>query len=255
MTQPRNLHFNGWKGNRLTTMDFHETAEKKYPGTWFGDFHRADLHRCLYDRVLELGGIVSCNSRVVDLTINDKDGDAATATAVMGDGREITADLIVAADGVFSGLRDLMLGRHDPPVKTGDLAYRVLLDTKEMLKYPDLAELVREPQVNYWLGPDAHAVNYVLRRGQLFNMVLLVPDDIPDGGKSTVDGDVEEMCSLVKGWDIRYVSKVGSLLYWSNTNQSPEDPSFMQIRSKMEALHPTWNGSMVSPIRCMDHAR
>jgi hypothetical protein len=45
------------------------------------------------------------------------------------------------------------------------------------MKDPELACLVTDPQVNYWLGPDMHAVNYVLKGGKLFNMVLLVPDD------------------------------------------------------------------------------
>lgn len=48
-------------------------------------------------------------------------------------------------------------------------------------------------------------VNYVLRGGELFNMVLLVPDDIPDDGASTVEGNVEEMCAAFKGWDPRCV--------------------------------------------------
>ena len=51
------------------------------------------------------------------------------------------------------------------------------------------------------------AVNYVLRGGDLFNMVLLVPDDIPeDSLASTIEGNVEEMCALIKDWDPRYVS-------------------------------------------------
>lgn len=48
-------------------------------------------------------------------------------------------------------------------------------------------------------------MNYVLRNGELFNMVLLVPDDIPEESlASTVEGNVEEMCSLFEGWDSRY---------------------------------------------------
>jgi hypothetical protein len=47
-------------------------------------------------------------------------------------------------------------------------------------------------------------VNYVLRDGELFNMVLLVPDDIPEEClASTVEGNVEEMCALFKDWDPR----------------------------------------------------
>lgn len=49
-------------------------------------------------------------------------------------------------------------------------------------------------------------VNYVLRGGELFNMVLLVPDDIPEESlASTIEGNVEEMCALFKDWDPRYI--------------------------------------------------
>lgn len=47
------------------------------------------------------------------------------------------------------------------------------------------------------------SVNYVLRGGELFNMVLIVPDDIPEESKPTVEGNVVEMCSLFQGWDPR----------------------------------------------------
>jgi salicylate hydroxylase len=45
-------------------------------------------------------------------------------------------------------------------------------------------------------------VNYVLRGGKLFNMVLLVPDDMP-AGANTLSGNVEEMRALYKDWDPR----------------------------------------------------
>ena len=43
-------------------------------------------------------------------------------------------------------------------------------------------------------------VNYVLRGGELFNMVLLVPDDMPLDGANTLAGDVEEMRAVYKDW-------------------------------------------------------
>jgi salicylate hydroxylase len=45
-------------------------------------------------------------------------------------------------------------------------------------------------------------VNYVLRGGKLFNMVLLVPDDMP-AGANTLSGNVEEMRAVYKDWDPR----------------------------------------------------
>ncbi|KAI9926981.1 hypothetical protein AWENTII_010816 [Aspergillus wentii] len=200
MTYPRVCNFIGWKGNYISHLDFHE-SEKQYPGTWYRDFHRADLQQCLVNRAVELGVQITCNARIADVQVSQ---DAATATAIAGDGRQWTGDLVIGADGVFGKLTESLLGRSDPPIKTGDLAYRLLLSTEEMLKDPELAPLVTDPQVNYWLGPDAHAVNYVLRGGKLFNMVLLVPDDIPEESlASTIEGNVEEMCALFDGWDPR----------------------------------------------------
>jgi salicylate hydroxylase len=46
-------------------------------------------------------------------------------------------------------------------------------------------------------------VNYVLRGGKLFNMVLLVPDDMPADGASTISGNVAEMQALYADWDPR----------------------------------------------------
>ncbi|KAL3465219.1 hypothetical protein BJX64DRAFT_285762 [Aspergillus heterothallicus] len=200
-TIPRFCNFLGWKGNHISRLDF-SASEAQYPGTWYRDFHRADLQTCLVDRALELGVRLTCSVRIVDVRVSPADG--AVATAIASDGREFPADLVIGADGVFGKLTEILLHRPDPPLQTGDLAYRVLLSTEAMLRDPELREFVTDPQVNYWLGPDKHAVNYVLRGGKLFNMVLLVPDDIPeDSLATTVEGNVQEMCALFEGWDPR----------------------------------------------------
>jgi len=198
-TSPRQCNMLHWKGGNISKLDF--ISYEKLTGTPFWDFHRANLHQVLLDRAIELGAKLKTNARVVDIVVAD---DQATATVVQANGEQRTADLVIGADGLWSKCREILLGHPDPPQPTGDLAYRLLLNTKDMLKDPELREFVTDPQVNYWLGPDAHAVNYVLRGGELFNMVLLVPDDMP-AGASTLEGNVEEMRSLYKGWDPRYV--------------------------------------------------
>jgi salicylate hydroxylase len=192
-TRPKQINMIGWKGNLISSMDFHDSAAQ-YPGTFYWDFHRASLHKCLLDRAVELGATVRCSSRVVDVRVSEN---GERASVFLERDVEIEADLVVGADGINSKLREVMLGREDPPAPTGDLAYRLLLSTSEMMKDPELASLVTDPQVNYWLGPDMHAVNYVLKGGKLFNMVLLVPDDMP-AGASTLEGNVEEMRALYK---------------------------------------------------------
>ncbi|KAH7399852.1 FAD dependent oxidoreductase [Cadophora sp. MPI-SDFR-AT-0126] len=207
-TRPKCVNMLSWKGTPISSLDFVSSASQ-YPGTFYWDFHRADLHSCLLERAVELGAEVRCKARVVDVKVDSesqRDGDGATV--VLDGGEQIWCDLVVGADGINSRLRELLLKKPDPPIPTGDLAYRLLLSTSDMLKDPSLAELVTNPQVNYWLGPHAHAVNYVLKGGKLFNMVLLVPDDMPADGASTLEGNVVEMRKLYEGWDPR----IGKLL-------------------------------------------
>ncbi|KAF2270334.1 FAD/NAD(P)-binding domain-containing protein [Lojkania enalia] len=201
-TSPRRCNMINWKGQLLSNMDFH--AYQAELGTPFWDFHRANLHNGLLERAVELGATLETNARVADVEYSD---DQSKATAVLEDGRRKTADIIIGADGINSRCREILLGKPDPPILTGDLAYRLLLNTEDIMKDPELRTFVEDPQVNYWMGPDAHCVNYVLRGGKLFNMVLLVPDDMP-AGANTLAGNVEEMRALFKDWDPR----IGKLL-------------------------------------------
>lgn len=152
-TSPSRANMLGWKGEKITSMDF-EAATDEY-GTPFWDFHRADLHRALLERAEELGAEFEINARVVDVEF-DEQGDG-TATAVLADGRRRTADLIVGADGLHSRCREILLGKPSPPTPTGDLAYRLLLDTKEMREDEEIAPFLDGHEVRYWMGPGAHA--------------------------------------------------------------------------------------------------
>lgn len=137
------------------------------------------------------------------------DPEGKTATVILHDEREFEGDLVVGADGLFSRLRDVLLGKKDLPVHTGDLAYRLLLSTKEILQDPELASFVTESQINFWLGPDAHVVNYALRGGELFNIVLPVPDDMPANSPATMPGNIEDIRALYKDWDPRISKLLG----------------------------------------------
>lgn len=157
-TRPKQCNMFGWKGNKLATMDFHDYEAEL--GTPFWDFHRANLHKCLLDRATELGATIETNAKVVHVEYSDlvnTNVNVSSATVVLEDGTRRTGDLIVGADGIHSRCREILLGRPDPPILTGDLAYRLLLNTEDMMKDPELRGFIEDPQVNYWMGPDAHA--------------------------------------------------------------------------------------------------
>ena len=94
------------------------------------------------------------------------------------------------------------------------------------------------------------AVNYVLRGGELFNMVLLVPDDMP-AGATTLAGNVDEMRALYKDWDPRYFPPFHSPSpSWlcnpgAVTNQESQNTKItkhVRISFKMETPNPPRNG-------------
>ncbi|KAH7020697.1 FAD-binding domain-containing protein [Microdochium trichocladiopsis] len=243
-TTPKYCHFVGWRGNRLGAMNYHEYGRAARGVFW--DLHRADLHRCLLNRVIDLGGHVMTSARATGLSVNEEDGDASTSTTTvtLADGRQITGDLVVGADGIKSNIDELLVGRTHPPTLTGDIAYRLLLDTRkpDIMDDPELRNMVEEPQVTYWVGPDKHAVTYVLRGGHQLNMVLLVPDDMPlpaaQGQDSTSSedtlatgaGTADEMRALFDGWDPR-ISRLlatcdaDSVLKWRLAIRPDSNPS------------------------------
>lgn len=153
-TTPRLCNMIGWKGQKISDMDFHEYEAQC--GTPFWDFHRANLHMALLERAIELGAKLTTNTRVVDVEY-EPSGDSTRAIALCANKKSYVADLVVGADGINSKCREILLGHEDPPLLTGDLAYRLLLDTEQMMLDPDLRNFVEDPQVNYWMGPDAHA--------------------------------------------------------------------------------------------------
>jgi salicylate hydroxylase len=146
----------GWKGNKISEMDFHDY--EKDCGTPFWDFHRANLHMGLLERAIELGAVLKTKTKVMDVEYEtSRDGASTIGIAICEDGQKYKADLVVGADGINSKCREILLGHEDPPLLTGDLAYRLLLNTEDMMKDPELRGFVEDPQVNYWIGPDAHA--------------------------------------------------------------------------------------------------
>ena len=49
-------------------------------------------------------------------------------------------------------------------------------------------------------------VNYLLKSGEQFILVLLVPDDIPEGGIIIIEGNADEMRAIYKNRNPRYSS-------------------------------------------------
>jgi salicylate hydroxylase len=195
--EPVTLTVYNYKGKVLAHEDnFDKNIRHKY-GAPFSDCHRVDLQQALVKRAEELGVDVVLNAKVTNIDFGNALGREATITTEAGQG--FVADLVVGADGLWSTCRSSMLGIRDPPLPTGDLAYRIVL-TIDKIQDPSLRAIVETPGCRFWAGPDAHAVAYSLRGGTMYNVVLLVPDDLDDGVARTT-GNLSEMKRAFDGWD------------------------------------------------------
>jgi len=146
---PANLQARSAKsGEVLATLPLADMTMRY--GSPYITIHRADLQNALLEKVQALGVDVQCNSPVHQLPTD----------------LHKTAEALVIADGVWSNLRQQLLG-DGPPSMTGHLAYRALV------AQADLPAHLRTQDVSVWMGPNVHVVQYPVRGGEWLNVVCL----------------------------------------------------------------------------------
>jgi len=136
-------------------------------GAPYATLHRADLHKLLLEAVrqhadmkLHLGRPLQSFSQT-----------AQAVTVQADDGPGIEGDALIGADGLWSTVRQELLG-DGLPRRTGHLAYRALV------RQADLPEALRSQNVTAWLGPRMHVVRYPVRGGESLNVVAIVHGEV-----------------------------------------------------------------------------
>ncbi|TDZ10328.1 FAD-dependent monooxygenase OpS4 [Colletotrichum sidae] len=234
-SEPTSLVVHRYSGAVLAREDdFDQKMRAKYQAP-FVDLHRVDLQLSLYERAKELGVRFRLGEKVDAI-----DFDAPELTTQSG--ARARADLIVAADGLWSRSRACFLRAEDPPLATGDLAYRVVLNIDDIAD-PELREWIAKPSVHFWIGPGTHCVGYSMRAEKMYNLVLLTPDDLPKG-VSRQAGSVEEMRARFREWDpilLKFLGAVDSVEKWKLMHRE-ELASWVNDKSNFafvgDACHP-----------------
>lgn len=155
-------------GQVLAEMALGPAAVARY-GAAYGTVHRADLHGLLREALLRRRS-VQLHSGVAIERFAEASDVVRVRTA---NGREIEGDALIGADGLWSTVRAQMLA-DGPPRFSGHLAYRALVPQG------GLPKRLRTSQVTAWLGPQLHAVQYPVRRGEMQNLVVIVQGAAPD---------------------------------------------------------------------------
>ncbi|TAM42086.1 MAG: FAD-dependent oxidoreductase, partial [Burkholderiaceae bacterium] len=114
-------------------------------------------------------------------------GDAATVQGLQSCGQQaeiwgpqVEGDALIGADGLWSPVRQWLLG-DGPPRVTGHLAYRALLPQSS------LPERLRSQQITAWLGPNLHVVQYPVRGGEWLNVVGILQGRLDSASNADLD--------------------------------------------------------------------
>lgn len=91
----------------------------------------------------------------------------------------VSADIILAADGLKSNIRDQMLKLLNidaQVIDTNQAAYRIMLKREDMATDPELLELIDSDRVTRWIGEKRHIIAYPVSSKQIYNLSTVQPD-------------------------------------------------------------------------------
>jgi len=165
----------GLHARSMTTGEVLATLPVKDAVTIYGapyvTIHRADLHGLLLQAAVREG--VRVYSDAVVQKVSQCADEAVFHVVQHRQPQQHTAAVAVAADGVWSPLRQQLLG-DGLPTFTGHIAYRALV------AQADLPAHLRSQDVSVWMGSQAHVVSYPVRGGEYLNVVCLAEGRLLD---------------------------------------------------------------------------
>jgi len=217
-------------GETWKLFDLGAESVTRYGAPYFM-IHRADLHQVLIDAVRAL----KPDAIHLDARCTGFDDDGSTITLHLANGDSVSGDALIGADGVHSRIRNILCG-DDKPEFTGCMAWRGLVPAEKLPPH-----MRRNVGVN-WVGPGGHVVNYLLRRGEIFNFVGVVERDWRVESW-TEKGTREECAADFSGWhaDIHAIIRnIAQPYKWALLGRAPLT-RFSRGRATLlgDAAHPT----------------
>ena len=202
-------------------------ARFNYP---YAVIHRADLHQAILDAVCRSPGVrLSASVKVAGF---DDLGDRVMVRCEGGASYEAAA--LIGADGLWSKVRGQLLGEGKPRV-SGHIAYRAVIPT------PEVPQHLRSKDVVLWAGPKTHLVHYPLRRGELYNLVVVFHSNRYEEGWDTY-GDPEELRERFRGQRPEVLEFMAMVNAWKMWVLCDRDPVSQWSRGRVsllgDAAHP-----------------
>ncbi|KAF2742888.1 FAD/NAD(P)-binding domain-containing protein [Sporormia fimetaria CBS 119925] len=231
------LDLYSWKGEFITRQSFER--EKEWGPRING--HRGELYEIILKHAVKRGIEIRLGQRVTDYFEDDNEA------GVVVNGEKITADIVVAAEGVRSRGRKIVLGFDDKPKSSGYAVYRSWFPGEEIAKNEMLRHLVDGDHHVGFIGPDLHFLASSLKNGKEFNWVFTHVDDGNIEESWQFPGKVEDCLEYVKDWApivqeiVKATPKYGRLIDHKLVFRDPL-PTFKSPRERIvligDAAHP-----------------
>ncbi|KAM0251943.1 hypothetical protein ACHAQJ_007916 [Trichoderma viride] len=174
---PEHMHvWDGKGGNLLGTVRIKD-METQY-GAPYIVVHRAVLHTILHRHAIQASAELLLDSDVVEYEF-------ANGAVHLRNGKRLTADLVVAADGINSLARSKLLGSKDPgSLPTGWAAFRMTTEVSKLKADSTTSNLVdlQSRSSNFWIAPHISCMTYLIKDATLLNVVLAHRDNINTKG-------------------------------------------------------------------------
>ncbi|KAI0420109.1 putative monooxygenase [Xylaria grammica] len=241
-----------WRGETLLKQTW--TKEQEEFGTRF-DGHRGEFHEIVYKHALAAGVDVRLGARVEDYFESDDE-----AGVVLDSGERITANVVLAAEGVRSRGRKIVLGYDDAPKASGYAVYRVWFDAAEIAKDPDLRFFTDHGDKHVaWLGPDVHFIAASVKNGKDFSWVCTHKDEQDIEESWSFEAPLSDARKVLEGWDPivqKILDKTPSpLIDWKLVYRDPL-PTWISARRRIaligDSAHPFLPTSIQGASQAME---
>ena len=197
----------------ITHIDLGERFRARFKNP-YAVVHRGDLYGVFLSACRAHSNIeLEVNSEIVGY---EQDGSEVTARLASGETR--TGSGLIGADGLWSNVREQVIG-DGPPHVSGHTTYRSVIPTEQM------PEDLRWNAATLWAGPKCHLVHYPLSGWKVFNLVITRHNDArePAAGVPIAQSEVMPGFAHVHEKARKIIHTGNDWKYWVLCDREPVD--------------------------------